>query len=135
MQPIFHDARYQGLYGSSLRKVKQKKGLGADEQLLDRAGALELSANDFQMSLAADVIVRENIKGEIQAINVNRKVGDRVRGVISESIRNDARRFAAGNPNRRSQTAANLSKEKAEIAVTFPSASLPLCGRSRLGVS
>ena len=85
MQPIFHDARYQGLYGMPLRKVKQKKGLGADEQLLDRAGAMELSANDFQMSLAADVIKREDIKGETEAINVNRQVGGRVRDVISES--------------------------------------------------
>lgn len=85
MQPVFHDARYQGLYGMPLRKVKQKKGLGAEEQLLDRAGAMELSANDFQMSLAADVIKREDIKGESEAINVNRKVGERVRGVISES--------------------------------------------------
>ena len=85
MQPIFHDARYQGLYGMPLRKVKRKKGLGADEQLLDRAGAMELSANDFQMSLAADVIKREDIKGETEAINVNRQVGGRVRDVISES--------------------------------------------------
>lgn len=51
MQAIFHDARYLGLYNMSARDVKAKKGLGAKGNLFDRAGPLELSANEFQMNL------------------------------------------------------------------------------------
>jgi DNA-damage-inducible protein D len=85
MQGIFHDARYQGLYDMALKEIKARKGLGQKEQLLDRAGALELSAHDFQMNLAADVISKERIVGEQRAINTNRDVGRRVRKAMRDS--------------------------------------------------
>jgi DNA-damage-inducible protein D len=85
MQPVFHDARYRGLYGAPLRAVRQKKGLPEAENLLDRAGPLELSANDFQMNLAAEVIAREGVRGGQRAIDINETVGARVRKVIEES--------------------------------------------------
>ena len=85
MQPVFHDARYRGLYGAPLQAVRRKKGIPEGENVLDRAGPLELSANDFQMNLAAEVITREGIQGEQQAIDTNETVGARVRKVIEES--------------------------------------------------
>ena len=85
MQGVFHDARYQGLYGMSLKELKQKKRLGDREQLFDRAGSLELSANDFQMNLAADVIAKENIKGELLCVQTNKKVAQRVRATMADS--------------------------------------------------
>ena len=85
MQGAFHNARYLGLYGMPYQKVKEVKGLDVSEQLFDRAGALELSANDFQMNLAADVIAREAIKGEARAISVNRNLAQSVRKVISDN--------------------------------------------------
>lgn len=85
MQPIFHDARSRGLYGMSNREVKRKKGLTEKDNLFDYAGALELSANDFQMRLAADVLEREHIQGEQTAITVNKDVGNRVREAIRDS--------------------------------------------------
>lgn len=84
-QAIFHDARYQGLYGMRYAEVKEKKGLTKDEQLFDRAGALELSANDFQMNLAADVISKNAVCNETAAIQTNLQVGQRVRSVIIDS--------------------------------------------------
>jgi len=78
-QAFFHDARYQGLYGMSLRAVKEKKGLNQKDNLLDRAGNLELAANDFQMELAADVITKTGVKGEAQAIAMNKQVAQDVR--------------------------------------------------------
>jgi DNA-damage-inducible protein D len=78
-QGIFHDARYRGLYGMPLRDVKRRKGVSDKENLLDRAGALELSANDFQMLLAAEVITTKGIKGEAAAVVVNERVGKEVR--------------------------------------------------------
>jgi DNA-damage-inducible protein D len=60
MQPVFHDARYRGLYGAPLQTVRHKKGIPEGENVLDRAGPLELSANDFQMNLAAEVITHRS---------------------------------------------------------------------------
>jgi DNA-damage-inducible protein D len=84
-QPFFHDARYRGLYNAPLKDVKQKKGLTEKENLMDRAGPMELSANDFQMNLAAQVIEREGINQEPQAIARNREIAARVRHVIAET--------------------------------------------------
>jgi DNA-damage-inducible protein D len=85
MQGVFHDARVQGLYGMSLKDLRINKGLGEKEQLFDRAGALELSANEFQMNLAAAVISDEKIKGEQKAINKNREVANNVRRAMADS--------------------------------------------------
>lgn len=81
-QGLFHDARYEGLYGMSMRSVKRKKGVSDKENLLDRAGALELSANDFQMNLAADVIINRGTRGERAAIAVNKEVAQEVRATM-----------------------------------------------------
>lgn len=84
-QAFFHDARYRGLYNAPLKEVKRKKGLPEKENLMDRAGPMELSANDFQMNLAAEVIAREGINREEQAIAKNRDVAARVRQVIADN--------------------------------------------------
>jgi DNA-damage-inducible protein D len=84
-QGLFHDARYQGLYGRGTRDVKRLKGLGDKDNLFDFAGALELSAHEFQMNLAADVIAKGEAKGEAQAIAVNKRVGQHVRSTIQAS--------------------------------------------------
>ncbi|HZL00787.1 MAG TPA: DNA damage-inducible protein D [Caulobacteraceae bacterium] len=85
MQGVFHDARSRGLYGMSLADVKKTKGLEDKDNLFDRADPLELSANDFQMNLAADVIETEQVRGEKQAIETNLSVAKRVRRTIVES--------------------------------------------------
>lgn len=85
MQGVFHDARFRGLYGMSLAGVRKTKGLQAKDNLFDRAGPLELSANDFQMNLAADVIESERVRGEQKAIDKNLEVAKRVRRTIVES--------------------------------------------------
>ena len=84
-QAVFHDARYQGLYGMSAKALKSSKGLADKDQLFDRAGFLELSAHEFQMNLAADVLNKENIKSESTAIQKNREIAQRVRKTISDS--------------------------------------------------
>ncbi|UGY04762.1 BRO family protein [Bradyrhizobium quebecense] len=84
MQGVFHDQRYRGLYGMSQKDVKGLKGLGLKDQLLDRAGLLELSMHDFQMNLAADVISKSP-KGEQAAIKTNLEVAERVRKTVERS--------------------------------------------------
>jgi DNA-damage-inducible protein D len=84
-QKNFHGARYHGLYGMSAQDVKRRKGLNEGDKLFDYAGPLELSANDFQMNLAADVLTRESIRGEARAIAKNRELAERVRRTMEQS--------------------------------------------------
>ena len=85
MQGVFHDARVQGLYGMSLKEMKIARSLNPNEQIFDRAGPLELSANDFQINLAAEVIRKENVRGEQLAIRRNKEVALHVRDTIKLS--------------------------------------------------
>lgn len=84
-QAVFHDARYLGLYGMTAQEVKSRKGVPQKEVLFDRMGALELSANEFQMNLAAETISSEKIKGEAAAIRKNKEVAARVRNTMREA--------------------------------------------------
>lgn len=84
-QPIFHDARYQGLYGMSRRDVMQKKGLNREDNPFDHAGPLELSANEFQMNLAAEVIQKEGVRGEFDVIKKNKTIAQEVRNTMRAS--------------------------------------------------
>ena len=84
-QPVFHDARYQGLYGMSRRDVLARKGLKQDDNPFDHVGPLELSANEFQMNVAADVIRKENIKGEYNLISKNKAIAQDVRKTMETS--------------------------------------------------
>lgn len=84
-QPLFHDARSQGLYGMSNREVKARKGLKEADNLFEFAGAYELSANEFQMNMAADVIQKENITGADRVIRKNRIIAEDVRKLMIES--------------------------------------------------
>jgi DNA-damage-inducible protein D len=85
MQAVFHGARFQGLYEMSRAEVMATKGLRAGENLLDRAGALELSMHEFQMNLAADVIAKEGIRNQQRAIDKNKAVAKEVRRAVINS--------------------------------------------------
>ncbi|MDO8297088.1 MAG: hypothetical protein Q7T19_11705 [Caulobacter sp.] len=84
-QGIFHEQRYRGLYNASSKDVKRSKGLKPADNLFDHAGPLELSANDFQMNLAADILAKENIRSESAAVAKNLEVAQHVRRTIKES--------------------------------------------------
>ena len=84
-QPIFHDARYHGLYGMSAKEMKNRKGIRQKDVAFDYMGALELSANDFQMNLAAETIEKESVRGEANVIQKNRQVAQRVRRTMIDS--------------------------------------------------
>lgn len=84
-QPVFHDARYQGLYGMSRRDMMTRKGMKPKENPFDRMGALELSANDFQMNLAAETIQEEGTRNEMNTIRKNREVAKKVRKTMLDS--------------------------------------------------
>jgi DNA-damage-inducible protein D len=84
-QALFHDARSHGLYGMSARDVKTRKGLRPDDNLFEFAGAYELSANEFQMNMAANVIQKEAVRGADRVIQKNRAIAADVRKLMKEN--------------------------------------------------
>ena len=84
-QGLFHEQRYRGLYNAPSAAVKIGKGLSPAENLFDRAVPLELSAHDFQMNLAADIISKEHVRGEAAAVTRNLDVARHVRRTIEQS--------------------------------------------------
>ena len=86
---LFHHARNKGLYGMSTKELAAHKGLRDGENLFERAGSLELSANEFQMQLAASKIVNEGILGEEASIKANFTVAKEVRSTVQKQSGTD----------------------------------------------
>ena len=115
MQAVFHDARYIGLYEMQAADVKRKKGLKDADNLFDFAGPLELSANEFQMNLAAEVLTRENVQGETRAIDVNKSVGRRVRKAMEDSEATMPEDLAAEEPIKAVKKRVTASRKRARL--------------------
>jgi DNA-damage-inducible protein D len=84
--PLFHNARYEGLYEMSSTDVHKNKGVPSGESLLDHAGPLELAAHAFQMELASEKLSTDLRSGEAHAINANREVAKRVRQTMIDEV-------------------------------------------------
>lgn len=84
--PLFHNARYEGLYEKSSKRVHADKGVPEGESLLDYAGPLELAAHAFQMELASEKLASDTLSGENHAIHTNREVGRSVRKTMISEI-------------------------------------------------
>jgi len=81
---LFHDAGYRGLYDMGLSQIKDWKGLGDKEELLDRAGRAELAANEFRITQTEESLKRDGVRGDQNARETHRKVGAKVRQTIKE---------------------------------------------------
>jgi DNA-damage-inducible protein D len=82
---LFHDAGYKGLYnGLGKEEIQAKKGIPLNEDLLDCAGRAELAANEFRITQTESKLMRENIRGEENAISTHREVGTAVRATIKK---------------------------------------------------
>jgi len=81
---MFHDAGYRGLYGMGLADLKSHKGIPPKDDLLDRAGRVELAANEFRITQAEEKLRRDRVKGEATAIETHRQVGHAVRSTIEK---------------------------------------------------
>ena len=80
---MFHDAGYRGLYGMGLSDLKSYKGIPPKDDLLDRAGRVELAANEFRITQAEEKLRRDRVKGEASAIDTHHQVGQAVRSTIA----------------------------------------------------
>ena len=64
------------------RHQGQARGIGENEDWLDRQGVEELAANEFRITQADAKIRRDNIQGEQRAIHAHAQVGSEVRQAI-----------------------------------------------------
>jgi DNA-damage-inducible protein D len=79
---IFQDHGYQGLYELSSKAIKAKKGIPANENLLDYAGFEELAANDFRITQTARQLIEKKVNTERTANDIHFSVGRKVRQTI-----------------------------------------------------
>lgn len=81
--PKFHGAGYKGLYGGmSVKAIKAKKGIPDKDELLDRAGRVELAANHFRITQTEEKL--DGIKGEDEATKIHFEVGQEIRTTIAK---------------------------------------------------
>lgn len=81
----FTDRGYQGLYnGETENMIHERKGLQADEHILDFMGSDELIANAFRASLTRQRLEREQAKDRERANSTHYQVGKSVRDFIIE---------------------------------------------------
>jgi hypothetical protein len=73
-----------GLYGMSVEEIKSRKGIPQKEELLDRDGRLELSANEFRINLTENALQKEGVKSEQSARDTHLHVGKGVRATMSK---------------------------------------------------
>jgi DNA-damage-inducible protein D len=72
-----------GLYGMTIQEVKAHKGVGEREDLNDRMGRRELSANIFVRSLTTDKVENEDLRGAGAIADAHHEVGSETRALIT----------------------------------------------------
>lgn len=80
---LFNNSGYQGLYNLTVSQIKTKKKIGKDD-ILDRAGTVELAANLFRITQTDEKIKNEQVTGEGKASQTHFEVGRKIRQTIRE---------------------------------------------------
>ena len=82
---IFQNYGYMGLYGGLKAKdIKARKGLKANEDILDHMGSTELAANLFRATQTDEKLRRDHVQGKEAANQTHFAVGRKVRQTIEE---------------------------------------------------
>jgi DNA-damage-inducible protein D len=79
---LFQHAGYMGLYGMGAEDVKKRKGIPPKDELLDRAGRMELSANEFRINLTENALKKEGGRSEQSARETHLRIGKGVRATV-----------------------------------------------------
>ncbi|MDO8953847.1 MAG: hypothetical protein Q7V63_03260 [Gammaproteobacteria bacterium] len=58
-----------------LSEIKKRKGIPQKEDLFDRAGRVELAANEFRLTQTEEKIKRDRISNEKAAVTAHEAVG------------------------------------------------------------
>ena len=81
----FHNAGYQGLYnGETASKIKNRKNLKKNEDILDFMGSTELAANYFRITQTDERLKQGDIKTENLACKTHNDIGKKVRETMIE---------------------------------------------------
>ncbi len=81
----FHNAGYKGLYnGETADDIFKRKQLRYREDILDNMNEDELVANLFRINQTKQRLIRDNVKGENNAMSVHYEVGKKVRKAIKD---------------------------------------------------
>ena len=81
----FHNYGYKGLYnGETADDIFKRKGLRYREDILDNMIEDELIANLFRINQTKQKLIKDNIKGEMNAKNTHYEVGRKVRKAIKD---------------------------------------------------
>jgi DNA-damage-inducible protein D len=110
----FHAAGYLGLYEMGLAQIKRRKGISENEDLYDRAGRMELSANEFKANLTEQSILQKGITGQQNAEREHRRVG----GVVRETIYREIGKYPEDLPAEPSLKKLLARKAKKELPPT-----------------
>ena len=82
---IFQNAGYSGLYGGLDRVgIQRRKGIKANQNILDHMGSTELAANLFRATQTEEKLRRDNVKGKEAANLTHYAVGRKVRQAIAD---------------------------------------------------
>ncbi|MGH7781859.1 MAG: DNA damage-inducible protein D [Candidatus Binataceae bacterium] len=80
---LFYDAGYRGLYGGlGLSAIKAKKGIDQKEELLDRAGRVELAAIELKNATTEEQLISLRVQTEQHAMDTHHRVGQEIRTAI-----------------------------------------------------
>jgi DNA-damage-inducible protein D len=83
---LFQDAGYRGLYGGlGLSAIKARKGISQKEDLLDRAGHIELAAIELKNAVTKQRLTDLKVQGEQPAMDTHHQVGKEIRRALHNS--------------------------------------------------
>jgi DNA-damage-inducible protein D len=72
-----------GLYGGmTARDIAEKKEIGANKEILDYMGSVELAANLFRITQTEDALTKNGVEDKIVAGEIHYNIGKEVRGAI-----------------------------------------------------
>ena len=81
----FHNAGYKGLYnGETADDIFKRKKLRYREDILDNMNEDELVANLFRINQTKQRLIKDNVQGEKESIDVHYEVGQKVRKAIAD---------------------------------------------------
>jgi len=82
---VFQNCGYMGLYGGlKAQDIRERKGLGKNQNILDYMGSTELAANLFRATQTEEKLRREHIQGKEEANKTHFEVGKKVRQTIAD---------------------------------------------------
>jgi DNA-damage-inducible protein D len=95
---FFQNAGYRGMYNMNLGRLKEHKGVGERESLIDRMGKSELAAHLFRITQTDEKIRKDGIQGQRHLEEIAERVGKQVRRSMLEISGQKPENLPAADP-------------------------------------